>query len=52
MKTRQKSVCRELEDVVSSLRECVLFESGGTKPIRAGGTRWISHKLNAMTRII
>ena len=44
--------CRELEDVLSSLRECVRFESGCTKPMRASGTQWISHKLNAMKRII
>ena len=43
--------CRELEHVISNLRECVEFESSGKKPLRASGTRWITHKLLAMKRI-
>ena len=44
--------CRQLEEIISSLHEYIEFESGGTKPIRASGTRWIVHKINAMKRII
>ena len=40
--------CRQLEDVVADLKECLSFEDGGTRPIRASGSRWISHKWNAM----
>jgi len=30
--------CRQLEDVVLELRECLSIEDGGTKPIRASGS--------------
>ena len=44
--------CRELEEVVSDLKECLLFQDGGVKPIRASGSRWISHKLAAIKRVL
>ena len=44
--------CRELEEVISDLQQCVVFDDAGTKPIRASGSRWISHKLNAMKRVL
>ena len=44
--------CRQLEDVVLELRECLSIEDGGTRPIRASGSHWISHKSNAMKRIL
>ena len=44
--------CRELKDIVSDLQACLQFDEGGIKPIRASGTRWVSHKMNAMKRII
>ena len=43
---------RELEEIVRDLRECLVFDDAGVKPIRACGTRWICHKLSAMKRII
>ena len=44
--------CRELEEIVSDLKQCLQFDDGGTKPIRASGSRWISHKLNALKRVL
>ena len=43
---------RELEEIVRDLRECLVFDDAGVKPIRACGTRWICHKLSAMKRVI
>ena len=44
--------CRELEDLVSELGEFISFTGKGLRPIRASGSRWISHKLNTMRRIL
>ena len=34
------------------LKECLNFDNAGVKPIRSSGSRWVSHKLNAMKRVI
>ena len=44
--------CRQLEDIVVELKECLSIEDGGTRPIRASGSRWISHKWNAMKCVL
>ena len=44
--------CRELEDIVCDLKNCFNFDDNGLKPVRASGSRWIAHKLNAMTRVV
>ncbi len=47
--------CRELEDVVVSLKEAYdqNNDSGkGIRPIRASGTRFVSHKVAALGRVI
>ena len=44
--------CRELEEVVADLRQCVEFDDAGVRPLRASGSRWVSHKLNAMKRVL
>ena len=44
--------CRELEEVISDLQQCVVFDDAGIRPIRASGSRWVSHKLNAMKRVL
>ena len=44
--------CRELTELVSDLKECIDVDEAGIKPIRASGSRWVSHKLNAMRRIL
>ena len=42
---------RELTDVVSDLKEVFKFPEGGDAPIRSQGSRWISHKRQALQRI-
>ena len=44
--------CTELDSIVTDLKECFECDEGGIKPIRASSTRWVSHKLNAMKRIL
>ena len=44
--------CRELEDIVTDLKQCLSFDDAGIKPVRASGSRWVAHKLNAMKRIV
>lgn len=44
--------CRELQEIVTELRECFHLEGKGMCPIRANGTQWVSHKYNALKRIL
>lgn len=47
--------CRELQDVVEELRACIEpteLPSGGDRPLRACGTRFVSHKVSALGRVI
>lgn len=44
--------CRELAEVVTDLKECINVHEAGIKPIRATGSRWVSHKLDAVRRIL
>ena len=44
--------CRELEDIITDLKECLCFDNAGVRPVRASGSRWVTHKLNAMKRIL
>lgn len=48
--------CRELEEVAASLRHSVqphdLPVSGGSRPLRACGTRFVSHKVAAPRRVV
>ena len=34
------------------MKESYDFDNAGVRPIRASGTRWISHKIGTMTRIL
>ena len=34
------------------LKKCFSFDDNGLKPVRASGSRWIAHKVNAMTRVV
>ena len=43
---------RELVDIVTDLKEFLYFDDNGIKPIRSSGTRWVTHKLCAMKRIL
>ena len=48
--------CRELEEVVSELKACLepheFPGKGGNIPLRACGTRWISHNVVAIGRLL
>ena len=44
--------CRELERIVSDLKDCFQFDDDGVRPLRASGSRWVCHKLNAMQRVL
>ena len=48
--------CKELEDVVQELKSCLepadMPEAGGSRPLRACGTRFVSHKVSALGRLI
>ena len=39
-----------MKEVCSDLKECLSVDTvdGGLKPIRASGSRWVSHKWNVM----
>ncbi len=43
---------RELAGIVADLKEVFELPKGGDKPIRAQGSRWITHKRNALQRLI
>ena len=49
---RSPKKCREFEEIIVDLKECFSFDDGGVKPGRAGGSRWVTHKLNAMKPVI
>ena len=50
--------CRELEDVVAELRMCLeathmpTSATGGNRPLRACGTRFVAHKVAALERVV
>ena len=43
---------RELEDIIADLQDCVSFDDSGVRPVRASGTRWILHKVEALKRVL
>ena len=49
---RSPKKCRELEDVIRELKQCIEFDDAGIRPVRASGSRWVTHKLSAMKRIL
>ena len=44
--------CGELADLHQELKTVYEFDAGGLKALRSSGTRWVSHKLNAMRLLI
>ena len=36
--------CRQLEEIMIDLRELLSIEDSGVKPVRASGSKWITHK--------
>ena len=43
---------RELKEIHELIKETFEFADDSVRPIRASGTRWIAHKLNAIQRIL
>ena len=43
---------RELEEIIGDLRGCLTFDDTGVRPVQASGTRWVSHKVEAMKRVL
>ena len=48
--------CRDLNDIVAELKACLqpsdMPVSGGNRPVRACGTRFIAHKVAALERLV
>lgn len=48
--------CRELEDIVKELKSCLDSEEfsskRGLRPLRASGTRFVAHKVMALSRVL
>lgn len=48
--------CRELEDIVMMLKVCLTTDEfshkRGVRPIRASGTRFVTHKVTALNRVL
>ena len=48
--------CHELKDVIEDLKQCLteteMPKKGGTRPLRASGTRFIAHKVSALARLV
>ena len=44
--------CRELEGIISDLKQFFEFDDCGVRPLRARGTRWVTHEVNAMQRVL
>ena len=37
--------CRELEEIIRDLQHYIQFDDAGIQPVRASGSRWVSHKI-------
>ena len=48
--------CHELKEIVDNLKQCLtdteMPKQGGTRPLRACGTRFVAHKVAALGRLI
>ena len=40
------------EEIISNLKEYSCFDNAGVKPVCSCGSRWVTHKLNAMNRVL
>ena len=49
---RSPKKCPELEEVGADLKQCLLFDGNGIRPVRASGSRWVTHKVNAMKCVL
>ena len=44
--------CRAMEEIIKDLKQFLQFDDAGIKPLRACCSRWVSHKLSAMKRVL
>jgi hypothetical protein len=48
--------CRALEDIIVELKSCLepeeMSSKGGSRPLRACGTRFVAHKVAVLERVI
>uniref|UniRef100_A0A1X7TPP9 DUF4371 domain-containing protein n=1 Tax=Amphimedon queenslandica TaxID=400682 RepID=A0A1X7TPP9_AMPQE len=44
--------CRQLEEIICDLKDCLKFDDKGIKPVQASGSRWVTHRLKAMKHVI
>ncbi len=44
--------CRELSDLIDDLKEVFELPKGGNLPVRAQGSRWITHKRRVLQRVV
>ena len=51
MKVVQRK-CREFEEIVTDVKECLQFQCGSVKCVWTSGSKWISHKLVAIIRVL
>ena len=49
---RSPKKCRQLEEIIADLQQCLTLDDAGIRPVRASGSRWVTHKLNAMKRVL
>ena len=49
---RSPKKCQQLDEIIIDLKECFGCDEGGTRPVKANGTRWIGHKWRALKRIL
>ena len=49
---KSPKMCRELLDLVIDLKEVFVLPEGGNLPVRAQGSRWISHKRKTLQRVV
>ena len=49
---RSPKKCRQLEEIIANLKQCLVFDDAGVRPVRASGSRWVTHKPNAMKYVL
>ena len=49
---KSPKMCRAMEEIIKDLKQFLQFDDMGIKPLRACGSRCVSHKLSAMKRVL
>ena len=44
--------CREMEEIITDLQQYLEFNDGRVRLVQANGSRWVTHKANAMRRVL